>query len=202
VSGRDLCRLTAAGCSSDKRAEDIRNPPPVRSYARTPTAHGRRAWAAGRSEVNPQDGPGVSRGRRRPRARRTTRPLVPCRRRHERSDGHALPSPGVCPPGVPLRAWAPHRAWIPGTSPAPQTPIASEPTPAFGAGYRRLSVARRALATDESRQRRGRHGRTAPLALWHGPSAVWVRSATGVTSGENAAPQDLSTVADALTSTG
>jgi YidC/Oxa1 family membrane protein insertase len=40
--------LTAAGCSSDKPAQDIHNPPPVRSYARTSTAHDRRAWAAGR----------------------------------------------------------------------------------------------------------------------------------------------------------
>jgi YidC/Oxa1 family membrane protein insertase len=40
--------LTAAGCSSDKPAQDIHNSPPVRSYARTSTAHDRRAWAAGR----------------------------------------------------------------------------------------------------------------------------------------------------------
>src|SRR4051794_34495468 len=64
-----------------------------------------------------------------------------------------------------LRARARHRARIPRTSPGPQakwpqralrrstgpdrgTAIASEPTPAFGAGYERLSVAWRALATD------------------------------------------------------
>jgi hypothetical protein len=86
------------------------------------------------------------------RKRRTTRPFVPCRRRHERSYRHALPSPGVCPPGVPLselglvtgpdsrdfpgpQASWPQRALGRSTGPDRGTPIASEPTPAFGAGY-------------------------------------------------------------------
>jgi hypothetical protein len=77
---------------------------------------------------------------------------VPCRRRHERSYRHALPSPGVCPPGVPLselglvtgpdsrdfpgpQASWPQRALGRSTGPDRGTPIASEPTPAFGAGY-------------------------------------------------------------------
>jgi hypothetical protein len=49
------------------------------------------------------------------RKRRTTRPFVPCRRRHERSYRHALPSPGVCPPGVPLPSSGSSQGRIPGT---------------------------------------------------------------------------------------
>ena len=49
------------------------------------------------------------------RKRRTTRPFVPCRRRHERSYRHALPSPGVCPPGVLLPSSGSSQGRIPGT---------------------------------------------------------------------------------------
>src|SRR4051794_33455063 len=159
---------------------------------RTPTAHDRRAWAAGR-------GP-----------RSTSKMIRACR---EGDDAHAQAAHDAALGAVPqaprevgwarvalsrrvtarraaLRAWARPRAWIPGTSPAPQanwpqralgrstgprsrTPIASETTPAFGAGYRRLSVAWRALATDEDQA--SASGRSAPgllLDLWEGSSAA------------------------------
>src|SRR4051795_6742259 len=121
------------------------------------------------------------------RKRRTTRPLVPCRRRHERSDGHALPSPGVCPPGVPLselglvpgpglpghllgrKPTGLSARWGARRDPDRGTPIPSETTPAFGAGYGRLSVAWRALATDDEHERRVRLlllSKGAVLAHW------------------------------------
>jgi YidC/Oxa1 family membrane protein insertase len=63
-----------AGCSPDKPAEDIRNPPPVRSHARTPTAHDRRTGCRSTSESTRTTALAVAGAATPTRKRRTTRP--------------------------------------------------------------------------------------------------------------------------------
>jgi hypothetical protein len=94
---------------------------------------------------------GVTRGRMGTRC-----PLPACARPACRSELGLLTGPGF--PGHLLRRKPTGLSarWGARRDPDRGTPIASEPTPAFGAGYRRLSVARRALATDDDQERTGR----------------------------------------------